>query len=898
MFGRLKARGLVRVAGVMLWGGMLGLTATVAARQQAAAVPPAQGLDDPANAAADFSPKPPVVALPSSDERAQFWLPPGYRLEAVVTEPEIEAPAAIAFDGNGRMFVVEIRSYMKDADATGQMDPVNRISRHEDRDGDGRYERHTVFADGLVFPRFVLPFGADAILTMESSADDVWKFTDTNGDGVADRKELFVTRFGRAGNVQLQQAGLTLAMDNWLYSTFNTFRVRWTPTGVIRETTGPNGGSWGVTQDNDGKVWFQSGASGMPGYFQFPVHYGNFATSDQFEPDLSIMWGAPVLTADVHDGMPFIRMPDGSLSRGTASAGNDVFRGDRLPADLVGDYLYGEVVGRLVRRLRPVVTQGLTQLRNVYPRSEFIRSLDPLFRPTDVATAPDGTLYIADMYRGIMEESEWTRPGTYLRRKIAQYQFEKIVGYGRIWRLSYDGIARDTTTPDMFNDSAARLVAHLEHPNGWWRDTAQHLLVLKQDVSVAPALRIVLRTSRNQLARVHALWTLEGLGALTANDVRMVMHDADPKLRIQALRVSETLYKAGDTSFADDYRAAARDAHTDVVIQALLTLNVLKVPDLAATVRAVVDVATARGVREVGDRILNPPAPAGRGRGGPVLSSEQQQSIERGGTIYGELCAICHGPDGRGTPKPGAAPGTTMAPPIAGSTGVQAHSEYVIKVLLHGLTGPVAGRAYSEPMVRLGANPDTWIADVASFVRTSFGNSASLVTPADVARVRARAGSRESPWSVGEIERVLPTPLIPDSSWRATASHNSAAAVSAFSLATWNSGVPQEEGIWFTVEMPRQVEVVELQFDSPVPAGRGAAAAVPVSGFPRGYRVEVSTDGTTWRAVADGQGTPGGTAIAFAPVQARFVRITLTAIVAGAPVWSIQRLRVFEGKGL
>src|SRR5690606_13431584 len=227
-------------SGVMAACVCAGLFATstgLGARQQPGPPQAAQGIDDPANAGADFSPKPPVVALSPADEARLFWLPPGYRLEPVLTEPDIEAPAAIAFDGNGRMYVIEIVSYMKDADATGQMDPVNRISRHEDIDGDGRYERHTVFVDGLVFPRFVLPFGADAILTMESNADDVWKFTDTDGDGVADSKELFTTRFGRAGNVQLQQAGLFLAMDNWMYSTFNAFRVRWTPGGVLREPT-------------------------------------------------------------------------------------------------------------------------------------------------------------------------------------------------------------------------------------------------------------------------------------------------------------------------------------------------------------------------------------------------------------------------------------------------------------------------------------------------------------------------------------------------------------------------------------------------------------------------------------------------------------------------------------
>ena len=866
----------------------------LAARQQPAAPQPAQGIDDPANAGADFSPKPAVVALSPAEEAELFWLPPGYRLEPVLTEPDIEAPAAIAFDGNGRMYVIEIVSYMKDADATGQMDPVNRISRHEDLDGDGRYEHHTVFVDGLVFPRFVVPFGPDAILTMESNADDVWKFTDTDADGTADRKELFTTRFGRAGNVQLQQAGLLVAMDNWMYSTFNAFRVRWTPAGVLREPTGPNRGSWGVTQDNAGKVWFQSGYTGMPGYFQFPVHYGDFSVDDQFEPDLSIMWGAPVMTADVHDGMPFIRMPDGSLARGTASAGNDVFRGDRLPADLVGDYLYGEVVGRLVRRLRPVVTDGLTQLQNVYPRSEFIRSLDPLFRPTDVATAPDGTLYIADMYRGIMEESEWTKPGTYLRRKIEQYRFDRIVGYGRIWRLTYDGIERDTTRPQMLDETSAELVAHLGHPNGWWRDTAQQLLVLRQDPSIVPALRELLQTSTNQLGRFHALWTLEGLGLLEAADVREAMADSDPGLRIQGIRAGETLYKAGDTSLAEDYRAMSRDADPDVVIQALLTMHVLDVEDTAAAVRVAMAASAARGIHEVGEKILNPPTPTGTRTVVGPLSEEQEASLQRGQTTYIELCALCHGNDGRGAPLSGAPAGTTMAPPLAGSAGVQAHRDYVIKVLLHGLTGPVGGRTYNEPMVSMGANTDAWIADVASFVRTSFGNSGSLVTADDVARVRAATAARDAAWTVDEIEGALPAPLIPDASWKATASHNGNRAADAFTMAAWSSTVAQAPGMTFTIELPAAARIREVVFDSPVAAPAGASADTRAPGFPRAYRIEVSSDGALWRPVARGTGRLGGTSVAFAPVEARYVRIVQTADVESAPVWTIQRLRLFS----
>ena len=157
-------------------------------------------------------------------------------------------------------------------------------------------------------------------------------------------------------------------------------------------------------------------------------------------------------------------------------------------------------------------TEGLTQLRNVYPRSEFIRSLDPLFRPVGVANAPDGTIYIADMYRGVIEGAPWAKEGTYLWEKIKQYQLNKVLGHGRVWRLTYDGMSPDRTRPRMLRETAAQLVRHLSHPNGWWRDTAQQLLVLKQDRSVAPALDTLVRGSKNALARVPRAVDARGTG--------------------------------------------------------------------------------------------------------------------------------------------------------------------------------------------------------------------------------------------------------------------------------------------------------------------------------------------------------------------------------------------------
>jgi mono/diheme cytochrome c family protein/glucose/arabinose dehydrogenase len=854
----------------------------------------APAADDPANANADLSPKPPVLPVRPEEQAKRFWLPPGYRLEPVLADPEIDSPGQIAFDGNGRMFIAEMRGYEQTLDGIDVVPPIGRISVHEDRDQDGVYEHHRVFVDKLVFPRFVMPWGANSILTMETHKDEVWKYTDTNGDGVADKKELFTSNFGRPGNIEHQPSSLFWAMDNWMYSTYNSFRMRWTPGGLVREPTGANAAQWGISQDNGGKVWFQGGASGMPGYFQFPIHYGNFDIPDRFEPDLNITWGAPILIGDIQAGLPGTRLPDGSLIRGTASAGSEIYRGDRLPKDLVGDYLYGEVVARIVRRMKPIRSEGLTQLRNAYPRSEFIRSLDPLFRPVDVAAAPDGTIYIADMYRGIIEGAPWAKEGTYLRKKIDQYQMAKILGFGRVWRLTYDGIARDRTPPRMLQETPAQLVGHLSHPNGWWRDTAQQLLVLRQDKSVVPALQRIVRSSGNQLARAHALWTMEGLGALDAALVRQVMEDADPQMRIHAIRASETLYKAGDRSLAEDCKAMTKDADADVVIQAMLTLSLYKPADLPTTIQAAEAANKTRGVQEIGRQILQPaPSVMFSGRGGRgALPPAVQSTLQRGATTYKELCSTCHGADGRGTPIEGT-PGVMMAPALVGSNRVLGHRDYVIKTLLHGMTGPLDGRTYGV-MVPMGANSDEWVASVSSYIRSGFGTADWLITPADVAKARADSADRKSSWTVAELEATLPRALVADASWKASASHNAAAAGGGLNFSGWSSDAPQASGMWYQLELPAEVTLVEIQFESPARGG-GRGGPPPADTYPRGYQVQVSADGQRWStAVAQGRGSGSPTAIGFAPARGKFIRVSLTETAADAPAWSMRNIRLFE----
>ena len=178
----------------------------------------------------------------------------------------------------------------------------------------------------------------------------------------------------------------------------------------------------------------------------------------------------------------------------------------------------------------------------------------------------------------------------------------------------------------------------------------------------------------------------------------------------------------------------ARDPTVDVTIQAMLTMNKWKVPDAAATIKAIADTNKARGVQLVANTILNPPTAGGRGGfgpgrgGGPSYTAEQQGVIDRGGQIYRELCFSCHGDDGLGAPRPGDSSGVTMAPRLAGSPRVNGHRDYVINAVLHGLAGPVDDRNYTDVMVPMGTNPDDWVAAVASYVRSSFGNTAGLVS--------------------------------------------------------------------------------------------------------------------------------------------------------------------------
>jgi hypothetical protein len=239
---------------------------------------------------------------------------------------------------------------------------------------------------------------------------------------------------------------------------------------------------------------------------------------------------------------------------------------------------------------------------------------------------------------------------------------------------------------------------------------------------------------------------------------------------------------------------------------------------------------------------------------------------------------------------------------------VLGHQDYPIKALLHGLTGPLNGTTYPDVMIGMGQNTDEWVAAILSYVRNSFGNRAPLVTSAQVARNRAATSGRKTPWTVTELESSLPRVMVSDTSWKMAASHNTATAADALTIRPWTSGQPQQSGMWFQIEIPQPAQITQIQFESPgvaagtapavpgAPTRTGVSGTVGPPGFPRAYQVQVSMDGTNWGSpIAQGQGTGVDSDISFAPVRAKYIRITQTGTTESAPPWSIRRLRIYEG---
>jgi mono/diheme cytochrome c family protein/glucose/arabinose dehydrogenase len=834
----------------------------------------------------DFTPQPAVKALTPEQELATIQLPKGYRLELVLSERDgVREPVNVTFDGNGRMYVAELRTYMQEIDGKNEHDPISVVSRHESTKRDGRFDKHTIYRDKLILPRMVLPLD-DRVLINETDTQDIFVYRDTKGTGVADSKQLWFQGGPKGGNLEHQQSGLIWALDNNLYQTYNAYRLRWNGAQPPLKQAIPNGGGqWGLAQDDMGKIWW-SNAGGEKGlwHFQTPILYGAYDVKGQFPADFMQVW--PLIGLADHQGGAGRTLPDKKLNHFTASCGQEVVRTDRYPADFRGDVLISEPVGRLVRRAKVAVDDGITRISNPHGQSEFIRSSDPNFRIVNMTVGPDGCLYLVDMYRGIIQEGNWVREGSYLRKVVQQYSLDKVAGYGRIWRLVHDDF-KPGPQPRMLEETPAQLVAHLSSPIGWWRDTAQKLLVVKGDQSVVPALTELALKGKDALGRIHALWTLEGLGALDAKVVTAFLTDADARLRAQGLRAGESLVRAGDITLITEFRKLAADKDATVVLQLLMTAKLLGSnevkawPDSPKFIQQTLMTSTSKGVKELGAVVL-----IGNDTvGGRDYSKEENDQLVRGQAIYRELCFACHGYDGKGMPMDGPKPGMTIAPPLANSTNVRSHRDAIIRVLLNGLTGPVAGKTYDSQMVPMPMYDDKWIADVATYVRNSFGNRGAVISVADVARVRKEVATVTQPWTVESLAAALPKVVKPVAEWKVTASDELELAQKGCDgdmKTRWETKGNQKKGMWYQVELPEAKTVSGLRLDD---SSRPSAS-------PKSYKVEGSVDGKKWIALGSTRGLPGLSETYFAKeTPVKFLKVTIADAQNNQP-WAIQEFQL------
>jgi len=699
------------------------------------------------------NPHPSGAALSPEESMKHMYLPKGYHLQLVASEPMVSQPVAIAWDGDGRMYVAELNTYMKDVDGTGEGRPACKIVRLEDTNGDGVMDKQTVYADNLVMPRMILPLD-NRVLVNETYSNNIYSYEDTNGDGVADVKKLvYKNETLDKKNLEHQKSGLMWNIDNRIYVTVDPVRYRFTGDKLVPDSMRESpGGQWGLTYDDYGRLYFSSAGGEVPALnFQQNPYYGYFDLYGQLRGNFMEPW--PIIaTPDVQGGLARLR-PDSTLNHFTACTGQSIYRGDRLPADLKGDLLICEPVGRIIRRAKVIDSAGKTSLQNAYDRQEFMASSDMNFRPVNTVTGPDGCLYIVDMYHGIIQESAWTPKGSYLRPQILRKGLEKNIGRGRIYRIVADKIKPNKEKPHMLEQTSAELVQYLSNPNGWWRDNAQKLIVLRGDRSVVPALEDLAQNSPMALARIHALWTLDGLNALDKNILYKAFNDNDAQVRKTAVWISEDFMRGDDSELIGKLAPLENDPSADVRFQLSLSLrynkndgaqNIIhyllnRYPDnevlvqsqkkYDAEIAAQIAIAKKEEMMREADRLL----------------------VTSGAVIFKGLCASCHGEDGKGIMN-----GSKLlpAPPLANNKDVNGDPDKLIRILLYGLTGPVDGKMYANTMPPLNGNDDNYIASAISYIRNDMGNKAPTVSPDEVKKIRLETTGRTKTWTMDELDAI------------------------------------------------------------------------------------------------------------------------------------------------
>ncbi|MBI3666372.1 MAG: dehydrogenase, partial [Acidobacteria bacterium] len=482
---------------------------------------------------------------PYSPEQAlkTFQIESGFRMEIFATEPQITSPVAMEFDENGRIYVVENPGYPLDTEHK-----LGRVKLLEDTDGDGRPNRVTVFADQLVLPTGVMRWKKGILVT---DAPDVWYFEDTNGDGKADIRRVVLTGFAFT-NPQHTVNNPMYGLDNWIYlahegpATAIVFTEKFGDRGSpIRfpdrsDLPGLNVGRHNVRFRPD--TYELEALSGSSQFGQAFDQWGHHFTLDnsnhvrheviparylQRNPDLLISsamqdisdHGAAAVVFPITVRPEFQMLTD--VGQFTSACGLTLYLGGAFPSGFDHSSFVAEPAHNLVHRDDWSQAGPSFLVRRAQERVEFLASTDSWFRPVNFYVGPDGALYLLDYYRRIIEHPEWMATHTHHSKDLYAGQDR-----GRIYRIVPDKNPPPRPAKIRLGDaSEEELAHHLENPNIWWRRTAQRLLVDRRSEQAVELLNRLFASSRSPVGRLHALWTLEGLGKLDTALIERALSD-------------------------------------------------------------------------------------------------------------------------------------------------------------------------------------------------------------------------------------------------------------------------------------------------------------------------------------------------------------------------------------
>ncbi len=548
----------------------------------------------------DEMPRVPPVEL--TNALATFQVKPGFRLDLVAAEPLVLDPIDICFDENGRLFVVEMLDYSEMRDVTPHL---GRVRMLEDTDGDGIFDKASVYVDDLPWPTSVFYYDGGVFVI---ASPDIFYCKDTDGDGKADTRRVVFTGFG-AGvprlNMQALPNCLRWGLDNRIHgqtagngglvirpeetnATPLTLRGRdfhFDPRTLAMEAEG-GGGQYGMAYDDRGKKFACSNSRHIMAF----MYDARYADRNPFYHPPAALVDIPVdgPAAEVYRTSPeemwrVIRtkwrvagLATGPIEGGgrasgyfTSATGIQIYRGDAFPEEFVGDAFIADVGSNLIHR-KKVRRDGVAlvaQRPADEEKVEFITSTDLWFRPVQLANAPDGCLYLCDMYREIIEHP-WSLPETIKKLLDLNSGNDR----GRIYRITPEGFT-PRKPPQLGRATTAELVATLEHKNAWHRETASRLLFERQDKSAIRLLENLLAKSAFALGRLHALNALDGLAALKPTHLLAALDDKSPAVREHAVKLTERFKASADNQLWSKLRQLRNDPDPLVRYQLAFTLG-------------------------------------------------------------------------------------------------------------------------------------------------------------------------------------------------------------------------------------------------------------------------------------------------------------------------------------